>query len=54
VFLGKSISGGLGRMGSGIKFFIFDTKAIDSCNKGTVRVSYLKERYEFKTPLPGC
>ncbi len=53
-FLEKSISRGLGRLGAGSKFFVFDTEAIDSCNKGAVTVNYLKERYEFKTPLPGC
>jgi hypothetical protein len=53
-FVGKSISGGLGRMGEGIKFFVFDTNVIDSCSKGVVRVNYLKEGYEFQTPLPGC
>ena len=48
------LAAGIGKMGEGIKFFFFDGTQFDSCAEGVLWVNYLSERYEYKTPLPGC
>lgn len=53
-FLSKALAGGMGKMGQAMKFYVYDTGNIDTCSSGTVWVRYLKERYEYKTPLPNC
>lgn len=52
--LKKIIAGGMGKVGSGLKVFIYDGKQIDRCSSGIIKINYLAERYEFQTPLPGC
>ena len=50
----KALADGLGKVGTGMKTFVYDGSQIDSCKPGTLWVSYLKEKYEFVTPVPGC
>ncbi len=52
--LKKVMTNGLGKIGSGLKVFMFDGRQIDRCAVGVVTVNYLDEQYEFQTPLPGC
>lgn len=53
-FLKKSLASGLGKMGEGMKFFVFDGTQFDRCAEGLLWINYLRERYKFQTPLPGC
>lgn len=53
-FLKRIMAGGLGQLGGGIEYFVFDGTPVKSCAKGTVWVTYLSERYEYQTPIPGC
>ncbi len=48
------IAAGIGKMGEGMKFFVYDGKRVDRCAEGVLWVNYLSERYEYQTPLPGC
>ncbi len=53
-FLSKSLASGMGKVGQSIEYFTFDAGGIDGCGDKTFFVRYLKERYEFKGPIPGC
>ena len=50
----KILAGGLGKLGGGLKVFVFDGTRVDRCAKGVVWVNYLRERYKYQTPIPGC
>jgi hypothetical protein len=52
--LGEITASGMGRLGEGFKYFIFDGTQLDRCVEGRLWVNYLRERYEYQTPLPGC
>ena len=52
--LKKVIASGIGKMGEGVKFIVFDGTQFDRCAEGVLWVNYLRERYEYQTPLPGC
>lgn len=52
--IGDVMAAGLGKMGEGINLFLFDGTRVDRCEDGAIWVNYLKERYEYQTPLPGC
>ena len=45
---------GLGVMGRGIRWFVFDGTNVDSCAKGDLSVLFAGEVYTFDTPIPGC
>ncbi len=53
-FLKKIIASGIGKMGEGMKIFVFDGTRFDRCAEGALWVAYLHERYEYQTPIPGC
>ena len=44
----------LGQLGKGLQLRVYDASAVGTCDQGTVWVNYLDEKYEYKTPLPGC
>lgn len=52
--LKKIIAGGAGKIGDGLRVFIFDGEQFDQCSNGTMKINYLAEQYTFDTPLPGC
>ena len=45
---------GLGAMGRGIHWFVFDGTDVDSCAKGGLSVPFAGEVYTYETPVPGC
>jgi len=45
---------GLGAMGRGIHWFVFDGTDVDSCAKGGLSVPFADEVYTYETPVPGC
>lgn len=52
--LKSMLAQGLGPLGEGIRWFVFDGKGIESCGNGLFWVSYAGEQYDYKTPIPGC
>ena len=44
----------LGKLGQGTHWFVYDGKGIMSCERGVFWVVYAGERYEYRTPIPGC
>jgi hypothetical protein len=44
----------IGAMGKGMKMFVFEGGAIDSCKKGQLAVPLAGETYTWDTPFPGC
>jgi hypothetical protein len=44
----------LGAMGKGMKMFVFDAGAVDSCKKGELAVPFEGDTYTWNTPFPGC
>jgi len=44
----------LGALGKGLKMFVFDAGAVDSCKKGRLSVPFAGETYTWETPIPGC
>ena len=45
---------GLGAMGRGVRWFVFDGTNVDSCAKGGLSVPFAGEIYTYETPVPGC
>ena len=45
---------GMGAMGRGINWFVFDGAGVSSCAEGMLRIPYEGETYEYETPIPGC
>lgn len=45
---------GMGPMGRGINWFVFDGEGVSSCAEGVIRIPYEGETYEYQTPIPGC
>ncbi len=54
LYLEKVVASGLGKMGEGMKFFVFDGTQFDRCAEGVLWINYLRERYDYQTPLLGC
>jgi hypothetical protein len=50
----KSLSQGIGKLGTNMKLLVFDGAGIESCGNGVLWVDYAGENYSFKTPIPGC
>jgi hypothetical protein len=44
----------LGRVGDGLKFFMFAAGTIHACEKGRLSVPFADETYTWDTPFPGC
>jgi hypothetical protein len=44
----------LGRLGDGMKFFVFDAGTIRACENGVLSVPFAGETYTWETPFPGC
>jgi hypothetical protein len=44
----------LGAVGKGLKIFIFEAGAADSCEKGQLSVPFAGETYTWEMPIPGC
>lgn len=44
----------LGAMGQGMKWYSFSGAKVDSCKEDTLWIEFAGEKYDFKTPLPGC
>jgi hypothetical protein len=45
---------GLGRLGVGTKFFVFDAGTVRACQKGGISIPFEGETYTWETPFPGC
>jgi hypothetical protein len=45
---------GLGTIGEGMEFFVFEGSNIESCGPGRFSIRYDGEDYEYETPIPGC
>jgi hypothetical protein len=43
-----------GAMGKGMKVFVFDAGAVNSCMQGGLTVPLAGETYTWETPIPGC
>lgn len=43
-----------GAMGKGMKMFVFNAGAVNSCKKGEMSVPFAGENYTWETPIPGC
>lgn len=54
ILLKKIIAEGLGKLGGGLEIYVVDGKSVNRCQKGSLWVNYMEERYEYQTPLPGC
>lgn len=52
--LKAAMSQGLGELGEGLHWFVYDADGIDSCEDGILWLAYGGERYEYRTPIPGC
>ena len=50
----SSMKQGLGKLGEGMQILTYEGSKVDSCRDGVIWVPYQGERYEFRTPLPGC
>ena len=44
----------LGAMGRGMKMFVFEAGAVDSCKKGEMSIPFAAETYTWDTPFPSC
>ena len=44
----------LGAMGQGMKWYNFSGTKVDSCKEDILWIEFAGEKYDFKTPLPGC
>lgn len=52
--LSRSIGQGLGLVGQGIKWYVYDGVKIDSCETGGFIVNFAGVNYDYQTPIPGC
>lgn len=52
--LAEFVAQGLGPLGENAATFVFDGKGIADCEEGVFWVRYAGERYEYRTPVPGC
>ena len=43
-----------GAMGKGMKMFVFESGAVNSCAKGELSIPFAGETYTWETPVPGC
>jgi hypothetical protein len=43
-----------GAMGKGMKVFVFDAGAVNSCKQGELTIPLAGETYTWETPIPGC
>lgn len=43
-----------GAVGKGLQWFVYDADGVDSCTEGILWLVYGGERYEYRTPIPGC
>ncbi len=50
----KTVAGGMGKVGSGMRMFLFDGSSVNSCREGVLSITFNEESYTFETPLPGC
>jgi hypothetical protein len=52
--LGGTMRQGMGAMGQGIKFLVFESGDVRACEKGRLSVTYAGQTYTYDTPIPGC
>lgn len=52
--LKAQIAQAFGDMGKGLRWFVYDADGVDSCTEGILWLVYGGERYEYRTPIPGC
>jgi hypothetical protein len=52
--LGPGLRQGLGPMGEGIAWFVFESGSVHSCEKGRMVVPFAGETHTYDTPIPGC
>jgi len=45
---------GIGAMGEGMQFYVFESRNTRACAQGGLSVAYLAETYTWETPVPGC
>ena len=43
-----------GPMGKGIKWFVYDGRLVESCERGRFWVKVSGTEYDYVTPIPGC
>jgi hypothetical protein len=53
-FLQDVMVAGLGKVGEGMRFFVYEGKHVNRCADEVLWINYLRERYTYQTPLPGC
>jgi hypothetical protein len=52
--LGAMFKQALGPLGKALRWHVFDTADLDSCDNGQLAVFFAGEKYTYDTPLPGC
>ena len=52
--LREGMAAGMGKMGEGMRLFVYDGTRFDRCGEDVLWINYLTERYDFQAPLPGC
>ena len=50
----KIVTGGDPTLGQAVNIQFYDGSKINYCGQDVLYVNYLEEKYDFKTPLPGC
>ena len=50
----RIIADGIGRLGKNMVTLVFANTGISDCREGVFWVRYAGERFEYKTPIPGC
>lgn len=50
----KIIANGMGPLGKHMMTMVFENPGIGDCREGVFWVRYVGERFEYKTPIPGC
>ena len=48
------LTGSLGKMGQGVRWFVFDGGSFHACGSGQLSVPYANETYTYDAPIPGC
>ena len=44
----------MGVVGTGMRFFAYESGSVHACSKGRLSISYVGETYTYDTPMPGC
>lgn len=53
-YLSQILAQGMGQLGQNATSYVFAGQGINECKEGAIWLRYAGERYEYKTPVPGC